>query len=283
MSGAVLLIAGIALLSEALAGGFIDPAARAEAAGAELVVHGPVTVTTPIDFGTVLPGDIVTTRADGSPAVFSVCLSGENAVVDYTIALKPPAGDLIDMRPFMLVRRDGDEADVETDGVADGRAGDYAATASLDAAAGDECDSWLATLFVPPCARAYNRTTSPIGPDAPAVECNFDDHGSDDPQEFETSGDFGAVIEGETTVGGGVEGPGGEGPGAEAPSLQEGAPPAAEVEAAGPSQVAAALPATGTGGGSDEANIVRALLGVALISAGGLLFLTAHSRFRVPR
>ena len=97
-----------------------------------------------IDFGTVFPG-----MAVGEPFAVGLTDLAADTGVDYTLTLVF-SGDtgLTDIRPLLLVQKNGSEIDTELDGLADGRIGDYDAAGSL-ANSGDLSDTWLATFFVP--------------------------------------------------------------------------------------------------------------------------------------
>lgn len=124
-----------------------------------------LTINTDIDFGTVFPGQTVSDY-------FELCLIDPNSSLTYDIDLElkpldpldPPLGDFPDMRPYMTVERDPAEApETEPDGSADGRINDYEAEGSLDGPAGDECDKWIVTLYVPHFESEHNPETDPQG------------------------------------------------------------------------------------------------------------------------
>jgi hypothetical protein len=245
---------GIALVLYSAAGSGIGRVAAAE------VVDGPVVVTTPINFGVVAPGQVVTTQADGSPANFSVCLSDEATATDYSIELAAPADGSQDIRGYLLIQRSAGEDDAEPDGTADGRAGDLQAAGSLDEALGDGCDTWEATLFAPLCAEAYNPNTDPDDGEAGTVACEFDDNGSADPQSWETRADLGATIMGVTDPGG---------PGNEEAGL-----------------IAEALPLAGSGGeedGGGYGGIATLIVGLGLILASAVALGTQELSGRARR
>lgn len=117
-------------------------------------------INTDIDFGTVFPGQTVSDD-------FELCLADPSTSVAYDIdlllkPLNPDPGDFPDMRPYMIVEHDdAGETDSDPDS-ADGRAGDYAASGSLDGPAGDTCDRWIVTLDVPHFVGEYNAVDEPV-------------------------------------------------------------------------------------------------------------------------
>jgi hypothetical protein len=98
-------------------------------------------INTPIDYGTVFPGEELT-------GFFTVHLNVDENVT-YTVNITAnTTGGYLDMRPYLVVQKDPGEGEDEPDATANGTSGDWYASGNLTDVT-DESDKWWVTFYVP--------------------------------------------------------------------------------------------------------------------------------------